>query len=170
MYKETDQNFATIMSPYGVGLAGFLSVLMPTALYFQWFNKHFQAPHNTEDYLDVILANTTAMSCSIFLAQHKAEKHLFEMYKAAVQCVWSQLQAAINEDYLAKLVNLHVCLADILPLDIYNHIVDCYAKFDLKMAEDNRLMFNESMDPTRLMFNETIDPTKPLAAYTNKQE
>ena len=84
---------------------------------------------------------------------------MFEIYKPVVQCVQNQIQMANDEDYLVELNNLHVGLIDIQPMDIYNHIINCYAKIDLKMAEDNCKQFNESMDPT-----------KPLAVYTKMQE
>ena len=74
MCKEMYQNLATIMSPYGMKQAGFLGVLLLNVLYCQWFNKHFQAPHDPRDYLEYILANATMAHCSKLLAQHKAQK------------------------------------------------------------------------------------------------
>ena len=69
------------------------------------------------------------------------------------------IQADIHEEYLVEDKDPHVSHADIKPMNIYNHIINCYAKIDLKMAEDNRKLFDKLMDPT-----------KQLAIYTNKQE
>ena len=46
----------------------------------------------------------------------------------------------------------------ISPLDAYNHIVDHYAKIDLKMEEYSKV------------FIELMDLTNLLAVYTKKQE
>ena len=63
----------------------------------------------------------------------------------------------IHKDFLAELDNPDVGLTNVLPSDIYDHIIDRYAKIDLKMV-----------DTDKAKFQEPIDPTEPLAVYTKK--
>ena len=63
----------------------------------------------------------------------------------------------IHKDFLAELDNPDVGLTNVLPSDIYDHIIDTYAKIDLKMV-----------DTDKAKFQEPIDPTEPLAVYTKK--
>ena len=91
--------------------------------------------------------------------QHKTQKCLFKTYKAVIQCICNQFQTAINEDYLAKLNNPHVGLANVQAIDIYNHTFDQNAKTNLKMAEEDHKIFNKP-----------IDPAKQLTMYTKKRK
>ena len=49
-------------------------------------------------------------------------------------------------------------LTNVHPSIIYQHIIDRYAKIDLRMADDNRKQFNAPMDPS-----------KPLAVFTKNR-
>ena len=108
---------------------------------------------------DVIPANASAQWQSKLLILHKASKLIYDTFKVVTQCLQNQFQEAIHENYLAKLDDPDVGLTNVHPSVIYQHIVDRYAKIDLRMADNNQKQFNTPMDPS-----------KPLAVYTKKQE
>ena len=58
--KEIYQNLVAILLPFGTGLAGYLGIMMPDALYIQHFNDLFQPPGNPGDYPNEIPANVLA--------------------------------------------------------------------------------------------------------------
>ena len=76
---------------------------------------------------------------------------MFDTYSTIIQCLHNQYQVTIHKDYHAKLDNPDIGLTNVLPRDIYNHIIDCYAKINLKMAENNKAKFQEPLDPTKLL-------------------
>ena len=128
-------------------------------LYIQQLNEHLQAPQDQGDCPEDIPVSVTTAQWSELLMQHKAQTQLLKRYKAIIQCIYNWFQAAINKHYLAKLDNPHVRLANIKPINIYNHIVNQYATMNLKMAEKNQKVFNEPMDLA-----------KPLTVYNKKQK
>ena len=120
---------------------------MPKALYVQRFNDPFQLPINPSEYPDNISANASTQLWSEFLIRHKASKLVYYTFKTVTQCLQNQFQEAIHKDYLAELDNPNVGLTKVHPSIIYQHIVNWYAKIDLKKAEENRKHFNATMDP-----------------------
>ena len=122
---------------------------------YQWA---FWAPHDQGKYPDDIPANVSAQQCSELLICHKAAKQVYDTFKAVIQCLHNQFQKIIHKDYLAILDNPDAGLTNIQPSIIYQHIIDWYAKLDLKMVEKEWKSFNVPMDLT-----------KPLAAYRTKQ-
>ena len=121
--------------------------MMPNALYIQHFNDPFQPPSNPGEYPDDIPANASAQRQKELIICHKAAKLIYDTYKVVTQCLRNPFQEAIHEDYLAELDDLDMGLTNVHPSIIYQHIVDRYAKIDLKMADDNRKQFNAPMDP-----------------------
>ena len=106
------------------------------------------------EYPDNSSANASAQWWSKLLIHHNAAKQVYDNYKAVIQCLYNKFQEANHEDYLTELNDPDIGLLNIQPSIIYQHIVDWYAKIDLKMAQEIQRTFNEPMDPT-----------KPLAMY-----
>ena len=63
-----------------------------------------------------------------------------------------------SANYLAKLDDPDVSLTNVHPSVIYQHIINQYAKIDLRMANSNGKKFNAPMDHS-----------KPLAVYTKNR-
>ena len=163
IWKKIYQNLASINAPIGQG-AGFLGFVMSQVLYIQCFNKLFEPPKNLGEYHNDILVITSTGHWNELLMQHKTQKQTFDTYKVIIQCLHTQFQAAIHENYLAELNDPDVGLTNVLPSDIHNHMVDWYAKIDLKMAKNNKAKFHEPMNPTKLLvvYTKNKSNAKPL--------
>ena len=157
--KEIYRNPAPISLPFGTSHTRFLGIMMPEVLYIQHFNVLFQPPCNLGKYPDNIPTNASNQQCSKLLICHKASKLVYNTFKVVLQCLWNQFQEAIHKDYVAELNYPDIGLNNVFPSIIYQHIVNRYAKIDLRMAEENQKKFNAP-----------IDPSKPLAVYTKKQK
>ena len=87
--------------------------------------------------------------CKLLIC-HKAAKQLYDTFKLVVQCLHKQFQEAIHEDYFVELDDPDVSLTNTLPSMIDQQIINSYAKIDLKMVNENLMIFNEPMDVTKL--------------------
>ena len=136
--KEIYQNRPTISLPFGNGHARFLGIMMLAALYVQCFDDPFQPTLNLAKYPDNIPANVSAQQWSELLIHHKAAYQVYNTFKAVTQCLWSQFQEAIHENYLAELDNSDIGLTNVQPSIIYQNVINWCEKIDLKMVEENQ--------------------------------
>ena len=119
--KEIYQNLSAFSSPFGTGLALFLSIVMSKALYLQHFNNPFQQLFNQGKYPDDIPANASAQQCSELFIYHKVAKQVYNTFKAVTQCLQNQFHKAIHEDCLAELDDPNIRLTNVHPSVIYQH-------------------------------------------------
>ena len=101
IHKEIYQNLAAILSPFGMGHAGYLGIMMPEAFFVQHFNDPFQPPINSGKSPDDIPASSSAQQWSKLLIHHTASKLVYDTFKAVTKCLQNQFPEVIHEDYLA---------------------------------------------------------------------
>ena len=137
-----------LLCPMAMDKHDFLDIIMPDALYLQqtlcsanWSGK-IPLWHSSQ-YIHPTMKQTT---------------HLLQRTQTGLWCLqssdkylYNQFQETIHENYLMELRYLDIGLTNIHPGFIYQHIVDWYAKINLKMVEKDQKTFSEPMDPTKVL-------------------
>ncbi len=158
--RELSSNLISVRMPTDWGRnKGLLGELQDPAVFLARNGAAYNPPVAALPAYPAIIVGATTAEREQARAEHAIDARFRETWAHAKRIVVNIGAAAFEPFVIAELDDPDEGLNDVEVRDLYDHIMDRFAKISQQEIDDNLKSFNEG-----------IDPSRPLAVYTRKQE